>query len=157
MFQVFNIHWLLFSQSCSTLCSPMDCSMPSFPVPHQLPELAQTHVRQVGDAINHLILCQPLLPSVFPSIGVFSNESVLCVRSDTEFCSSKCSFHSFSKCLKTEMFCATSLLHLFLYFFNDLITVTLKSLFFLAFIDYFISWLLFILPSFAHLVIFIVC
>ena len=48
-------------------------------------------------------------------------------------------------------------LHLFLYYFNDLITVALKSLFFLAFIDYFISWLLVILPSFAHLIIFIVC
>ena len=69
----------------------------------------------------------------------------------------KCSFHFSSKCLKTEMFCSTSLLHLFLYYFNDLITVALKSLFFLAFINYFVSWLLVVLPSFAHLIIFIVC
>ena len=40
------------AQSCSTLCNPMDCSTPGFPVHHQLPELAQTHVHQVGDAIQ---------------------------------------------------------------------------------------------------------
>ena len=60
----------------------MDCSTPGFPVHHQLPELAQTHVYWVGDAIHHLILCHPLLllPSILPSIRVFSNESVLCIR-----------------------------------------------------------------------------
>ena len=63
----------------------MDCSTPGFPVHHQLLELTQTHVHQVGDAIqssNHLILCHPLLllPSVFPTIRVFSDESVLCIR-----------------------------------------------------------------------------
>ena len=40
------------AQSCPTLCDPMDCSMPSFPVHHQLLELTQTHVHQVGDAIQ---------------------------------------------------------------------------------------------------------
>ena len=40
------------SQSCLTLCNPMDCSTPGLPVHHQLPELAQTHVHQVGDAIQ---------------------------------------------------------------------------------------------------------
>ena len=40
------------SQSCLTLCNPMDCSMPDFPVLHPLPELAQTHVHWVGDAIQ---------------------------------------------------------------------------------------------------------
>ena len=48
--------WALMGQfSCSvvlTLCDPMDCSMPGFPVHHQLLELAQTHVHQVGDAIQ---------------------------------------------------------------------------------------------------------
>ena len=39
------------AQSCPTLCSPMDCSMPGFPIHHQLPEPTQTHVRCVGDAI----------------------------------------------------------------------------------------------------------
>ena len=53
--------------------NPKDCNMPGFPVHHQLLELAQTHVR--------LTLCHPLLlPSVFPSIRVFSNVSVLCIR-----------------------------------------------------------------------------
>ena len=69
-------------QSCLTLFNPMDCCMPGFPVHHQLMELAQTHVHQVSDAINHLILCCPLLllPSILPSIRVFSNESVLHIR-----------------------------------------------------------------------------
>ena len=40
------------AQSCTTLCDPMDCSTPGLPVHHQLPELAQTHVHQVGDAIQ---------------------------------------------------------------------------------------------------------
>ena len=40
------------SQSCLTLCDPMDCSTPGFPVHHQLPELTQTHVHRVGDAIQ---------------------------------------------------------------------------------------------------------
>ena len=46
---------LLFSsvtQSCLTLCKPMDCSTPGFPVHHQLPKLAQTQVHRVGDAIQ---------------------------------------------------------------------------------------------------------
>ena len=70
------------SQSCPTLCNPMDCSTPGFPVHHQLPELAQTHVHELVMPSNHLILCRPLLllPSIFPSIKVFSNESVLPIR-----------------------------------------------------------------------------
>ena len=65
----------------STLCDPMDCSRPGFPVHHQLPELALTHVHHIGDATQHLILCRPLLlPSIFPSKRVFSKESVLCIR-----------------------------------------------------------------------------
>ena len=61
----------------------MDCSMPDFPVLHYLPELAQTHVHWVSVMpSNHLILCCPLLllPSVFPSIRVFYNESVLHIK-----------------------------------------------------------------------------
>ena len=70
------------AQLCPTLCNPMDCSTPGFPVHHQLLELAQTHIHRVGDAIQHLILCHPLLllPSIFPRIRVFSSESVLCIR-----------------------------------------------------------------------------
>ena len=40
------------AQSCPTLCSPMDCRTPGFPVHHRLPELTQTHVDWVGDAIK---------------------------------------------------------------------------------------------------------
>ena len=70
------------SRSCPTLCDPMDCSTPGHPVHHQLLELAQTHVQQVHDAIqlSHISHPLPLLPSVFPSIRVFSNELVLCIR-----------------------------------------------------------------------------
>ena len=52
------------------------------PVHHQLPEFTQTHDHGVGDAIQPLIRCEPLLPqpSIFPSTRVFSNESALCIR-----------------------------------------------------------------------------
>ena len=66
------------SQSCLTLCDPMDCNMPGLPVHHQLLEFTQTHIHWVGDAIQP---SHPLLsPSIFPSIRVFSNESALCIR-----------------------------------------------------------------------------
>ena len=58
----------------------MDCSTPGFRVHHQFPEPIQTHIHRIGDVSNHLNLCFPLLPSVFPSIRVFSNESVLYIR-----------------------------------------------------------------------------
>ena len=70
---------------CLTLCDPLDCSMPGLPVPHHFPEFAMS----IGKFMpiesmmpsNHLILsCPLLLPSVFPSIRVFSNESALCIR-----------------------------------------------------------------------------
>ena len=54
------------AQLCLTLCDPMDCSTPGFPVDHQLPELIQTHVHQVGDAI------QPSHPLSSPSPPVFN-------------------------------------------------------------------------------------
>ena len=70
------------TQLCLTLCDPMDCSTPGFPVHHQLPELAQTLIHQVSMPSNHFILCHPclLLPSIFPSIRVFSKQSVLRIR-----------------------------------------------------------------------------
>ena len=76
------VQFSLDAQLCPTLCSPMDCSTPGFHVHHQLLEPTQTHVHWVGDAIHHLILCRPLLllPSIFPSIRVFSNESALRIR-----------------------------------------------------------------------------
>ena len=67
------------AQSCSTICNPMDCSMPGLPVHHQLPEFTQTHVHWVGDAIqpSHP-LSSPSPPTFNPSQhqGLF-NESAL--------------------------------------------------------------------------------
>ena len=70
-----------------TLCHPVDCSMPGFPVHHQFPEFAQTQVHQVGDTI-HLIVCHFLLlpPSNFPSIRIFPNESVLHIKQSKYWC-----------------------------------------------------------------------
>ena len=64
------------AQSCLTLCDTMDCSTLGFPVFHYLPEFAQTHVHWVYDAIqtsSHPLSLPLLLPSVFPSIGIFSS------------------------------------------------------------------------------------
>ena len=60
----------------------MDCSAPGFLVHHQLPQLTQTHVHQVGDSIqsSHPLLFSLLLPSIFPRIRDFSNEKVLHIR-----------------------------------------------------------------------------
>ena len=60
----------------------MDCSMPGLPVHRQLPEFTQTHVHWVSNTIQPSVLCHPLLlpPSIFPSIRVFSNESVLHIK-----------------------------------------------------------------------------
>ena len=61
---------------------PHECSTPGLPVHHQLLESTQTHVHWVGDAIQPSHLCRPLLllPSIFPSIRVFSKESALRIR-----------------------------------------------------------------------------
>ena len=69
------------TKACLTLCHPMDCSILGSSVIHYFPEFAQTHVHWVSDAL-YLILCHPLLllPSIFLSIRVFSNESTLCIR-----------------------------------------------------------------------------
>ena len=62
------------------LCDPMDHSTLGFPVHHQLLKLAQTLVHRVGDTIQPSYLLLSPSPSIFPSIGVFSNESVLRIR-----------------------------------------------------------------------------
>ena len=56
----YTLEYSVQSPSCVQLCDPMDCSAPCFLVHHQLPELTQTHVHPVSDAI------QPSLPSVIP-------------------------------------------------------------------------------------------
>ena len=60
---------------------PVNCSTPGFPVHHQLPELLKLMSIESVTPSNHLILCRPLLlPSVFPNIRVFPNESALHIR-----------------------------------------------------------------------------
>ena len=70
------------AQSCPTLCHLMDCSTPGFPVHHHLLEFTQAHVHWSVMPNNHLSFCRPLLllPSIFSSIRVFSNESALLIR-----------------------------------------------------------------------------
>ena len=70
------------AQLCPTLCDPTDCSTPGFSVLHYLLKLAQTHVHRVSDAIqpSHPLVPLLLLPSILPSIRVFSNELALCIR-----------------------------------------------------------------------------
>jgi len=70
------------TKSCLTVCDPINCSMPNFPVLHYLSKFAQTHDHWDSDAIQRLILSHLLilLPSIFLSIKVFSNKSVLCIR-----------------------------------------------------------------------------
>ena len=76
-----SVQFSSVTQLCLTLCDPMDCSTPGFPVHHQFPELTQNHVHQVVMPSNPGILCGPLLlPSIFASTRVSSNESALCIR-----------------------------------------------------------------------------
>ena len=73
-----TVYFSSVTQSCPTLCNPMDCSTPGLPV-RSLLKLMPTKSLIPS---NYLILCRPLLlpPSIFPSIRVFSNESVLPIR-----------------------------------------------------------------------------
>ena len=74
--------FLQFSLSVLSDCDPVDCSMPGLPVHHQLQSLLILMSIESVMPSSHLILCRPLLllPSIFPSIRVFSNESALCIR-----------------------------------------------------------------------------
>ena len=72
-----SVPYISVPQLCPTLCDPTDCSTPGLPVHHQLKLMSIESVMPS----NHLILCCPLFPpSIFPSIRVFSNEWVLCIR-----------------------------------------------------------------------------
>ena len=70
------------TQSCSTLCNPMNCITPSIPVPHLLLKFAQVHVLCIGDAIqpSHPLMPSYPLPSIFPTIRDFSNESTVHIK-----------------------------------------------------------------------------
>ena len=73
---------LLFTQLCPTLCDTMDGSTSGLPVLHYFPEFAKLRSIDWMMPSIHLILCHPLLllPSIFPSNRLFSNESALCMR-----------------------------------------------------------------------------
>ena len=80
-----DIYWVptvqsfsLVTQLCLTLCDPMNRSTPGLPVLHQLPEFQLMCIKSVMPS-SHLILCHPLLllPSIPPSIRVFSSELTL--------------------------------------------------------------------------------
>ena len=79
---VSSVQFILVTQSCLTVCNPMNCIMPVLPVQHQLPEFTQTHVHRVSDAIqpSHPLSPLLLLSPIPPRIRVFSNESTLLMR-----------------------------------------------------------------------------
>ena len=70
------------TQSYLTLCDPIDCGTPGLPLHHRLLSLLNLMSIESVMPSNHLILCTPLLllPLIFPSISVFSNESALHIR-----------------------------------------------------------------------------
>ena len=77
-----SLYFTSVAQLYLNLWDPMDCCTPgSLSVHHQLPELTETHIHWVGDAIlpYHPLSSPSFLPSIFPSIRVFSNESVICI------------------------------------------------------------------------------
>ena len=77
-----NIQFSLVAQLCLTLCNPMNPSTLGLPVHHQLQDPPKLMFIELVMPSNHLIFCCPLLllPSIFPSIRVFSNKSALCIR-----------------------------------------------------------------------------
>ena len=82
-----NLLWCLVqfssvTQLCPTLCNPTNCSTPGLPVHHQLPESPEPMSIESVMPFNHLLLRRPLrlLPSIFPSVRVFSNKSTLHMR-----------------------------------------------------------------------------
>ena len=80
--QSYSVHFNSVAQLGPTLCNPKDYCKPGFTVHHQLPGLLKLMSLESVMPSNHLILCCPLLllPSIFPSIRVFSNESVPHIR-----------------------------------------------------------------------------
>ena len=77
-----SVQFSSVTQSCPTLCNPMNHRTAGLPVHHQLPSPPKPMSIESVMPSNHLILCRPLLllPSIFPSIRVFSSESALRIR-----------------------------------------------------------------------------
>ena len=78
LLSISSVQFSSVTQLCLTLCNPMECSTQGFPVHHQLLQPAQTHVHR--DLPSYPLLSPSSQPSIFPSIRVFSRESVLCIR-----------------------------------------------------------------------------
>ena len=79
---IFIDHCCSVTQLCPTLCDPMNCST-QLPYPSLSPRVSSELMSiEPMMPFNHLILCLPLLllPSIFPSIKVFSNQSAICIR-----------------------------------------------------------------------------
>ena len=78
----YDVQFSSVAQSCLTLCDPINCSTPGLPVHHQLLNLPKLMSVELVLPSNHLIFCHPLLllPSIFHSIRVFSNESAVHIR-----------------------------------------------------------------------------
>ena len=68
-----SVQFISVTQSCPTLCNPMDCSTPGLPVHHQLPELTQIHVHLFGDAIQS---SHPLSSPSPPTFSLFQHQGV---------------------------------------------------------------------------------
>ena len=79
------------TQSCPTLCDPMECSMPGLPVHHQLPEFTQTHVHRVSDAIQP---SHPLSSPSSPAFNLFQHQGLFQWIS---------SFHQVARVLKFQL------------------------------------------------------
>ena len=77
-----SVQFSSVTQLCLTLCDPIDCSTPGLPVHTNSRSLLKLMSIELVMPSNQLILCRPLLllPSIFPSIRVFSNESALRIR-----------------------------------------------------------------------------
>ena len=82
VFPIIIYQFTSVTQSCLTLCKPMDCSTPGLPVHHNSWSLLKLMSIESVMPSNHFILCCPLLlpPSIFSSIRVFSNDSALRIR-----------------------------------------------------------------------------
>ena len=66
-----SVQFSSVAQLCPTLCNPVDCSTPGFPVHHQLPEPTQTHVHRVGDVIQ---ISHPLSSPSPPAFNLFQDQ-----------------------------------------------------------------------------------
>ena len=100
-----SVQFSSVAQSCLTLWDPMDCRMRGLPVHHQLPELLKLMSIELVMPSNHLILCHPLLllPSIFTSIRIFPNESVLHIRWPKYWSFSICPSNEYSGLISFRM------------------------------------------------------